>query len=69
VEARLTVTASGRAQTVDEASAPCRCWRDTNALGHDGHCCFVHGDRKVNGGFKDDEAICHVTEGVRIATT
>jgi hypothetical protein len=42
----------------------CRCWTDTYALGHDGHCCFVHGDRKINNGFREDADICHVpTEG------
>lgn len=38
----------------------CRCWGDTYAFGHEGHCCFAHGDRKVNNGFREDADICHV---------
>jgi hypothetical protein len=34
--------------------APCRCWANTHALGHEGHCCFT-GDGK----WRDDEDICH----------
>jgi hypothetical protein len=42
----------------------CRCWTIPNALGHEGHCCFLRDDRdrKVNDGWKEDYEICHVTE-------
>lgn len=49
--------------------AACPCWVNTHALGHEGHCCFFHGNRKVGGGFKDDEAICHVREGIEAIGT
>lgn len=32
----------------------CRCWTNTNALGHEGHCCFT-----VDGAWRADDAVCH----------
>jgi hypothetical protein len=47
--------------------APCPCWANNHALGHDGHCCFAHGDRRGSDRFKADEDICHVAEGKAVA--
>lgn len=41
-------------------TAPCPCWANTHAFGHDGHCCFAPG---LNGErFKADDDVCHRPE-------
>ena len=35
----------------------CRCWTNSHALGHGGHCCFLTDDRKT--WRSDDDAVCH----------
>jgi hypothetical protein len=36
--------------------SPCACWRNVAALGHDGHCCFLHEDRRT---WRRIEEVCH----------
>lgn len=46
----------------------CRCWFDTYALGHEGHCCFLRDDLRGQSvpseqRWRRDEDICHVPGG------